>query len=61
MSKIAVDPPEGWKYGFPKRLDREIHNQQHLVNFLIDHGYPKGMCEDINLKHTRMIEIPDGD
>ena len=43
MSRITiVDPPEGWRYGFPAEL-QEDYTQQ-----LLDAGYP---VEDIPLAH----------
>lgn len=37
MKNIMVDPPAGWRYGFPKvyRHDRPIEQ------WLIDNGYPE--------------------
>jgi hypothetical protein len=37
-----VDPPSGWKYGFPKLWDRQVEFEQ----WLIDNGYPE---KDIEL------------
>lgn len=47
-----VDPPSGWKYGFPAPLQKDYRQQ------LIDAGYPK---EDIQfaLKHSRYWERLD--
>jgi len=35
---IIVDPPEGWKYGFPKRYD-PVPGQSY-ENWLEQNGYP---------------------
>jgi hypothetical protein len=37
-----VDPPGGWRFGFPKPLDETIPYEE----FLLKNGYPK---EDIDL------------
>lgn len=37
MSKVWVDPPSGWKYGFPKLWDGKGNCNEWLVN----NGYPK--------------------
>lgn len=41
--KIWVDPPEGWRYGFPKVWDNELHT--NLYHWLDDHGYPPNVRE----------------
>ena len=33
-----IDPPSGWKYGFPKPLREDVEN---VREWLIDEGYPK--------------------
>lgn len=39
MTKIWVDPPSGWKYGFPKLWDGQKDADQ--LKWLIDNGYPQ--------------------
>jgi hypothetical protein len=39
-----IDPPEGWKYGFPKKLPDKIKNKD-INNWLISQGYPKELIE----------------
>lgn len=34
---IYIDPPSGWKYGFPKKVDENSDFRQ----ILIDAGYPE--------------------
>jgi len=41
MNKMWIDPPYGWRYGFPKIWD----TQQPIVEWLIENGYPQ---EDVN-------------
>ncbi len=37
--KTIVDPPSGWKYGFPKVYDNP--NNLTMEEWLIENGYPK--------------------
>lgn len=41
-----VDPPEGWKYGFPAPLEKDYKKQLYKA------GYPENMI-DLALKHSR--------
>ena len=41
MNKMWIDPPSGWKYGFPKLYDNTIP----LDKWLVDSGYPQ---KDVN-------------
>jgi hypothetical protein len=41
--KVWVDPPEGWRYGFPKIWDNELHT--NLYHWLDDRGYPPNVRE----------------
>jgi len=53
MAKVLiVDPPFGWRYGFPSKL-KDNYRQQ-----LIDAGYPKKDIE-LALKHSRYWEADD--
>lgn len=40
---LMIDPPSGWKYGFPKELT--VDGTQTVTEWLIDHGYPKEMID----------------
>jgi len=33
-----IDPPSGWKYGFPKPLPEEVEN---VKEWLLEQGYPQ--------------------
>lgn len=46
--KTWIDPPEGWRYGFPRVFD---WNDQYetLSNWFIRNGYPE---KDINFALT---------
>lgn len=39
MKKIhMIDPPSGWKYGFPKPLPKGVSN---TIAWLLEQGYPQ--------------------
>ncbi len=38
--KINVDPPSGWRYGFPRVYDRLEHGPDMLA-WLVQEGYPQ--------------------
>lgn len=41
--KVFVDPPDGWKYGFPKPIPRyELHR---VDDWLVENGYPKKIAD----------------
>lgn len=46
--KYYVDPPSGWKYGFPKVWDSE--KDKPVEEWLVEQGYPKKIVD----------EFPDG-
>jgi hypothetical protein len=35
---LYVDPPEGWRYGFPKAVPKD--READLLNWIIEQGYP---------------------
>lgn len=48
MRKVWIDPPSGWKYGFPKLMDKKDLNEKGL-NFhqwLIAEGYPAELIHE---------------
>lgn len=57
MSKklIIVDPPSGWKYGFPKPL---VYNtpDETVEQFCLRNGYPQKLIDDGMLKYCRTWE-----
>ena len=56
MKKLIIDPPSGWKYGFPKPIPQHIiGNDAKLWNWLLKQGYP---AKDLQLaiKHSRYWE-----
>jgi hypothetical protein len=49
-----IDPPGGWRYGFPKPLPDHTP-EFDLRQWLIDNGYPEADVE-LALKHSRYWE-----
>jgi hypothetical protein len=38
MKRKMIDPPEGWKYGFPKEIPEHVDD---TTKWLIENGYPE--------------------
>ena len=56
MSKIYVDPPGGWKYGFPKIFDRDVDG--NLTEWIVKNGYPQREIDSCGDHfHVRMWEV----
>lgn len=54
-----IDPPEGWKYGFPKKLPE---GTEDVHNWLVENGYPKTLIEMYgNHFHTRHWQREEDD
>lgn len=43
-NKLWVDPPSGWKFGFPKLYDRSTDNPD-VVEWIVANGYPRKLME----------------
>ena len=39
-----IDPPWGWKYGFPKEIPDNIEDS-NILEWLVENGYPKKELE----------------
>lgn len=39
MTVTIIDPPNGWRYGFPKPLPEEV--KDNVLSWLISEGYPQ--------------------
>lgn len=42
---IFVDPPEGWRYGFPKLVPVELY-EKDIRPWLVEQGYPTSCLTD---------------
>jgi len=51
MKKLYVDPPSGWRYGFPKECPSP--DDMYSKQWFIDQGYPLWLIEQGMLKHVR--------
>jgi hypothetical protein len=52
-----IDPPSGWKYGFPKILPEGVTG---FRQWLIDNGYPESEV-DFGMKYCRQWEQEEED
>ena len=62
MSDIAnkkkiIDPPGGWKYGFPKEIPSDVVTSEEFKEWLVASGYPERDIE-LALKYSRYWEEP---
>jgi len=39
-----IDPPSGWKYGFPKPIPNDVKD---IYKWLVDNGYPKNIIDEL--------------
>jgi hypothetical protein len=45
MSNLVwIDPPSGWKYGWPKLYDKEANPD--FNKWLVDNGYPQSIIDE---------------
>tara|TARA_R100000687_G_C6427641_1_gene154102 strand:+ start:412 stop:726 length:315 start_codon:yes stop_codon:yes gene_type:complete len=59
MAKVKyIDPPDGWLYGFPKVIPREI-NEEEVEAWLLDNGYPKGEIDNGGMRYRTWVEETD--
>lgn len=55
-----IDPPEGWKYGFPKVLPEEIQTEE-IPDWMVSEGYPIQLIEEFGeYFYWRSWEEEDG-
>ena len=40
---VWVDPPSGWKYGFPKMYDNQ--KNPDFFKWMVDNGYPQSIID----------------
>ncbi len=51
---LMIDPPSGWKYGFPRPYDAKP--DQTVGEWLIEKGYPKELVDKGMTRHCRYWE-----
>lgn len=55
-NKLIIDPPEGWKYGFPKEIPQGVKD---IKPWLIENGYPKELIDSYGEHfYYRYWELP---
>lgn len=42
--RVLVDPPQGWRYGFPKTWDRTV--SPDCREWLVENGYPRSLADE---------------
>jgi hypothetical protein len=56
---LVIDPPGGWKYGFPKAVPAGVMKNDSLLRlWLTGEGYPINDI-DLAMKHSRYWETED--
>ena len=56
MSKMYIDPPAGWKYGFPKIYDKTVDGD--CTAWMLKNGYPQREIDSLGDQfHVRMWEV----
>lgn len=38
---VWIDPPSGWRYGFPKSMPKSEYPPKDFNQWLLDNGYPQ--------------------
>lgn len=51
LKVMVVDPPEGWKYGFPKRVSNDESPNEE---WFLENGYPQYLIDQGMLNYCRM-------
>lgn len=53
-----IDPPGGWKYGFPKVIPPE--HQTRTLDWLVEQGYPRSEIESFGKNfYCRYWNLPN--
>jgi hypothetical protein len=42
---MMIDPPSGWKYGFPKVLPQKFDMWEDQRDWLVSEGYPQSVID----------------
>ena len=50
---LLIDPPEGWRYGFPKVYNNP--DNLSIVEWLVNNNYPQSMIDQGMHKYCRFI------
>lgn len=55
LKKTFIDPPSGWKYGFPRVVPDDVITQEDYIKWFKKVGYPEKDIE-FALKYSRHWE-----
>jgi len=55
--KLLIDPPSGWRYGFPQLYDKE--DNETMEAWFLKKGYPQKEIDRGMLAYCWMTEIED--
>lgn len=56
---IMCDPPEGWKFGFPRVIEEEErHCDDCFTEYLRKHNYPNSHIS-LAIKYSRFWEVEE--
>ena len=59
LKKIWVDPPSGWRFGFPKIYD-PMKDNPNINDWIIEQGYPQKLRDQFKDSfHYRYWEVED--
>jgi hypothetical protein len=45
MKQLIIDPPGGWKYGFPKPIPED--KRKDSLTWLVEQGYPQEIIDEL--------------
>lgn len=55
-----VDPPEGWRYGFPKVLPNDWQDHYETLHaWMLANGYPEELLAGLSLRYCRIWKKED--
>ena len=56
---MLIDPPQGWKYGFPKRLPEGWQEDPDfdVVDWMVYEGYPQTIVDELTKQGAFMYRI----
>ena len=58
MKELWIDPPEGWMYGFPKKMP--VDKIPVMTEWILENGYPKKSMEAYGKYfHVRYWDVED--
>jgi hypothetical protein len=58
---ILIDPPSGWKYGFPKPYRYHHETTTGLERWLLKNGYPQSLIDQGLAEFCRYVDVPRGE